>query len=179
MRWIACAALLTGTPLAAGSGSLVIAGGAVLPSNKAVYRAFLDRVPPASPMVVIIPSASGEHVAVICGSDGVHEAFPDACLPPSHKAVVAGIARAIALGQVAPWRTGSQNPENAGQHALVIDARHASRFVGQQRLDHAPLEVFQVISAHADVESPRSHPWQRWMLLGYAARKVANGDIEQ
>jgi hypothetical protein len=31
--------------------------------------------------------------------------------------------------------------------------RHTPRLVGQQRLDHAPLEVGQIISAHADVES--------------------------
>ena len=34
-----------------------------------------------------------------------------------------------------------------------IDARHASRLVGQQRLDNAPLEVGQIVSAHADAES--------------------------
>jgi hypothetical protein len=28
-----------------------------------------------------------------------------------------------------------------------------SRFVGQQRFDHAPFEVGQIISAHADAES--------------------------
>jgi hypothetical protein len=39
------------------------------------------------------------------------------------------------------------------QQAAVIDARHASRLVGQQRLDNAPLEVGQIVSAHADAES--------------------------
>lgn len=92
-------------------------------------------------------------VAVVRGGDGVHEVAPDACLSPSHEAVVAGGARAVALGQIAPGRTGSQHPEDAIQHAAIVHARHASRLVGQQRLDHAPLEVGQVVSAHANPES--------------------------
>jgi hypothetical protein len=54
---------------------------------------------------------------------------------------------AIALGQVAPRRTRAQHPEDAIQHPSVIDTRHASRLIGQKWLDHAPLEVRQVISA--------------------------------
>jgi len=34
-----------------------------------------------------------------------------------------------------------------------IDAWHATRFVGEKRLDQALLEVGQVISAHAEPES--------------------------
>src|SRR3546814_3963575 len=60
------------------------------------------------------------------------------CLPPSGEAVVTGGTWAIALRQVAPRRTGTQHPEDAVQHAPIIDARHPSRLVGQQRLDHAP-----------------------------------------
>ena len=106
----------------------------------------------------LLMSANGgavDHLdfAIVRGGDGVHQPVPYACLPPSIEAVVTGCARAVALWQVAPRRTGSQHPEDAVQHAPVIDARHASRLVGQQRLDHAPLEVGQVISAHADAES--------------------------
>jgi hypothetical protein len=43
--------------------------------------------------------------------------------------------------------------EDAVQHTAVIDARHASRLVGQQRLYNALLEVGQIVSAHADAES--------------------------
>jgi len=43
--------------------------------------------------------------------------------------------------------------EDAVQHTAIIDAQHASRLVGQQRFDHAPLEVGQVVSARADAES--------------------------
>ena len=92
-------------------------------------------------------------VAVVRGGDSVHQPVPDARLPPSHEAVVAGGARAVSLGQIALRRTGSQHPEDAVQRAAIIDARHAPWLVGQQRLDYAPLEVGQVVSAHADAES--------------------------
>lgn len=62
----------------------------------------------------------------------------------------------MALGQITPRRAGSQHPEDAVQHAPVIDAGHASGFVGQLRLDHAPLEIGQVISAHDELESEAS-----------------------
>lgn len=99
-------------------------------------------------------------VAIVRGGDGIHQPVPHACLPPSYEAVVAGGARAIALGQVTPRRTRAQPPEDAVQHAAVIDAWHASRLVGKQRLDHAPLEVGQVISAHADAESDARAIWK-------------------
>ena len=92
------------------------------------------------------------YVAVVGGSDGIHQTVPNTYFPPSREAIVAGGARAIALGYVAPWCTGSQHPEDAVQHAAVIDARHASRLVGQKRLNHAPLEVGKIVSAHADAE---------------------------
>ena len=91
--------------------------------------------------------------AVVRDSDGVHQPVPHARLPPSHEAVVTGGAWAIALRQVAPRCTRPQYPEDAVQHVAVIDARHSSRLVGQQRLDNAPLEVGQIVSAHADAES--------------------------
>ncbi len=92
-------------------------------------------------------------VAIVRGGDGVHQSIPNARLPPSIETVVAGSARAIALRQVAPRRTGAQHPEDAVQHAPVIDTWHTSGLVGQKRLDHAPLEVGQIISAHAERES--------------------------
>jgi len=92
-------------------------------------------------------------LAVVRGADGIHQPVPLACLSPSHEAVVAGGARPIAFRQVAPRRAGSQYPEDAVQQASVIDAGHTSGLVGQQRLDHAPLEVGQVVSAHGGPKS--------------------------
>ena len=64
-------------------------------------------------------------VAVVRDGDGVHQPVPHARLPPSHEAVVTGGASAIALRQVAPRCARPQYPEDAVQHAAVIDARHA------------------------------------------------------
>lgn len=64
------------------------------------------------------------------GGDGVHHPIPHTCFPPSHEAVVAGGAWTIALGQITPWRTGSQHPEDAVEHTPIIDPRHTAGFVG-------------------------------------------------
>jgi hypothetical protein len=48
------------------------------------------------------------------------------------------IGYAIALRQVSPRRTGSLHPENAVQHATVINAGHPSRLVG--RLMLSPIQ---------------------------------------
>lgn len=99
-------------------------------------------------------------VAIVRGGNGVHHPIPDTRLSPAHEAVVAGSARAIALRQVAPRRTRTQNPEDTVQHSPIIDAWDTSRFVGQQRLDHAPFKVGQVISAHAVAESEFFARWK-------------------
>jgi hypothetical protein len=92
-------------------------------------------------------------VAVVGSGDGVHHLIPYTCFPPPHKAIVTGGAWPVAFGQIAPRRTGPQHPEDAVQHAPVIDTRHASWFVGQERFDYTPLKIGQVISAHTDAES--------------------------
>ena len=88
-------------------------------------------------------------VTVVSGSNGIHHTVPDPGFPPSHEAVVTGGAWAIAVRQVSPRRTRSQHPEDAVQHAAVIDAWNASRLVGQKRFDHTPFEVGQIISAQS------------------------------
>ena len=83
---------------------------------------------------------------------------------------VAGGTRTIAVGQVAPRCARAQHPEDAVQHTPVVDTRHASRLVGQQRLDHAPFEVGQIISAHVELESA---PRPKWKRLPSAPRPCA------
>ncbi|BAB53738.1 mlr8101 [Mesorhizobium japonicum MAFF 303099] len=92
-------------------------------------------------------------VTVVHGGDGIHQPVPHTRLPPSHEAVVAGGSWAVALGQVAPRRTGAQNPEDAIHYTSVVYTRHTTRFVGEKRLDNVPFEVAKVISAHGDSES--------------------------
>src|SRR5262245_34673498 len=113
---------------------------------------------PATPPMIMaaIQPTCGSFMAL--GGDGVHHPIPYTRLPPPHEAVVAGSARAIPLWQITPTRAGSQHPKNAVQHAAIVDARHSARLVGQKRLDHAPFEVGQVISAHAYAESDFACP---------------------
>lgn len=88
------------------------------------------------------------------GSDGIHHSVPHSGFLPSYEvAIVRSGCRDISLWQVAPRRTGSQHPEDAVQYATIIDTRNASRFVRQQWLDHEPLKIGQIISAHAAAES--------------------------
>ncbi len=94
------------------------------------------------------------YIAIVGGGEDVHHPVPDARLSPSSDAIVAGGARTISFRQVAPRRTGPKHPKNTVQHAAIINTGHASRLIGQQRLDHAPFEVGQIVSAHAEPESP-------------------------
>jgi cyanophycinase len=62
MRFLLAALLVAlGVPAAcpAAPGSLVIVGGGLSPANAEVHRAFLGRRPSGSPLVAIVPSASG------------------------------------------------------------------------------------------------------------------------
>lgn len=73
-----------------------------------------------------------------------------------------------------------QHPEDVVQHATVIDTLHTPWLVGKPRLDHAPLEVGQVILANARAESEfgicqsRHTGWER-ATNGQAVRR--DGDL--
>ena len=69
-------------------------------------------------------------------------------LAPAIEAVVARGVRPVALRQVSPRRTGAQHPHDAVEHAPVVYTRDAARLVRQQRFDHAPLEVGQIVTVH-------------------------------
>src|SRR4051812_33688463 len=45
------------------------------------------------------------HRRVMTGSQRIHDLVPDASPPPTNEAVVTGVAGAIGLRQLAPWRT--------------------------------------------------------------------------
>ena len=52
--------------------------------------------------------------------DGGKEASPDACLAPAVKAAGDGGPAAIPLGEVAPWGTGTDDPQDAVQDASMV-----------------------------------------------------------
>lgn len=116
------------------------------------------------------------NVTVVRGGNSVHHPIPNTRLPPSHEAAVARRARTIALRQVAPRRSRAQHPENAVQHAPIIDARHASGFIRQQWLDNAPFEIGQVISAHAHAESEAGDTWKSVPATGPLENTQSSSD---
>src|SRR5690606_38726713 len=72
----------------------------------------------------------------------------DPGLSPAPVAAVDRRPRPVALGQIPPRRARAQNPENAVQDRPVIlprSPRLGSR--RQERLDHAPLSIAQLMTA--------------------------------
>jgi hypothetical protein len=53
------------------------------------------------------------HFAAMGLGHGVHQLVPYPGLAPAIEAIVGGRIRRVALRQIAPWRSGSQNPEDA------------------------------------------------------------------
>src|ERR1051325_7105326 len=88
------------------------------------------------------------HVAVVSLGDCGQNAVPDPGFAPPHEAVVAGCARTELLRQRPPRRARSQHPEDPVQHPTIIDSWNPARFVRQQRRDHSPLEIRQLVSPH-------------------------------
>ena len=88
------------------------------------------------------------YVAVVSLYDSVHKLIPDTLLAPAVETVVAGRVRPVAFRQVPPGGPGAEHPQDAVQYTPVVHSRYASGLVGQQRLDHAPLEVGQVVALH-------------------------------
>src|SRR5271154_409161 len=88
------------------------------------------------------------HITVVGLANGGHDAVPNPRLAPAHEAVVAGRVGAEILRQGPPWRARPQHPKDAIQHSPVINPRHAARLIRQQRRDHSPLEIAQLVSLH-------------------------------
>src|ERR1051326_535056 len=88
------------------------------------------------------------HIAVVSLGDCGYAAGPDPGFAPPHEAVVAGCARTEFLRQRPPRRARSQYPENPVQHPAIIDSWNPARFVRQQRRDHSPFEIRQLVSPH-------------------------------
>src|SRR5215471_10142775 len=86
------------------------------------------------------------NLAIVGLGNGVHQLIPNARFAPAIEAVVAGRVRAVALGQVAPWRTRAQNPEDAIEHLPVTFRPDAPAIAWKKWLYHTPLEVREVVA---------------------------------
>src|SRR5690606_10653098 len=98
---------------------------------------------------------------------GGKETLPDAGFAPALKAAVDRGPRAVALGQVPPWRTGAQNPQDAVQDAAMVCRRSScmGSLRRQQRLESCPLFIREFMSvSHAftvsTLSSLHTHPRQ-------------------
>src|SRR6516162_11288662 len=69
------------------------------------------------------------HRRIMGGGQRVHDAAPDASPSPANEAVVAGGVRTEVIGQVAPWCSGSQHPEDAIEDTPVVHPWHTARLV--------------------------------------------------
>ena len=66
----------------------------------------------------------------------VQQVLPGAVAPPAHAPIVAGLPRAVALGQVPSRRPSPQLPQNTVCHLAVLAQAPASpAALGQERLD--------------------------------------------
>lgn len=79
-------------------------------------------------------------------SQRVHDPAPNASPTPANETVVAGGIWAEAAGQIAPWCSRSQDPEDAVEDTPIVRPWYATRFVRQHRLDGHPFVVGEFIA---------------------------------
>jgi hypothetical protein len=94
-------------------------------------------------------------IAVIGFGNSRQKAIPHPRPSPSVEAVHAGRVRTVAIGNVRPGRSRPQPPEDPVQNPTVVDARHPTRLVGQQRRNHRPFEIRQIETSHSSL-----HRWK-------------------
>lgn len=79
----------------------------------------------------------------IHGSERLEEPDPDAFARPSREVVVQLLAQTIAGWGINPALTGAQHVDDAADHPPIIDARHGTRLVRQERRQALPLSIRQ------------------------------------
>jgi hypothetical protein len=89
------------------------------------------------------------HFAAMSFRHGVHQAIPDARFAPAIEAIVGSRVRAITLRQISPGRPRSQHPKDAIHHAPVVPSLGTRTPLRQNRFDHAPLEIREVVAHDA------------------------------
>src|SRR5262249_19478660 len=104
---------------------------------------------------------------VMSASQCIHDPAPDARSTPTNEAVVAGSVRTERIRQIAPRCPRSQDPEDATEDTTVIHPWHATRLVGQHRLDGSPLIIGEFV---AHDSSPRFKGGLNHRLLATSTR---------
>lgn len=79
----------------------------------------------------------------------LEQALPRAIARPAHKPIVTGLPRTVARRDVAPTRSGAQAPQDAIDHAPMLDISMATMWIGRQMGFQLPPLLFgKVSSAH-------------------------------
>ena len=82
-------------------------------------------------MLMHADNGSVEHLdgRIMGARQSFHNLGPHARSSPANEAIVAGRVRTEVVRQIAPWRSRSQNPEDAIEDTTIIHPRHAARLV--------------------------------------------------
>ncbi len=132
--------------------------GSVLPSPRDSALT-ADRRPLCGPRRVLVGpnTAAIDHrqrtvqgpVMGAVGLEGEQDAVPPPSLPPPPQPGVHGRPRPIPVGQIAPGRAGSQNPDDPVEHGPVIPrgASGAWALRGPQGREPLPLVVGEFVSS--------------------------------
>jgi hypothetical protein len=73
------------------------------------------------------------------------QCFHNLVSSPANEAIVASVWSKV-LGQIAPPRSRTQDPQDAIEHATIIYTRNAARLVRQHRFDAAPIILAEFIA---------------------------------
>jgi hypothetical protein len=82
----------------------------------------------------------------MCPCQRLQDAVPDAGPSPANEPIVASGAGTIDVWEVPPGSARTQHPEDAIEHAPIIDAGYAARFGREQRTNDAPLVIGKFIT---------------------------------
>ncbi|CAK7286792.1 hypothetical protein SGPA1_41052 [Streptomyces misionensis JCM 4497] len=109
------------------------------------------------------------HDGPVDGADGIRvlldvgqEPVPGAVGRPAAETFVDRLPRPVPLGQVPPCRTRGQLPQNPVDHLTAVPHRPAHPRRSQQRLDHRPRLIGQLMTTHHeqtnDADTLRTRP---------------------
>jgi len=83
---------------------------------------------------------------IVGGGKSIYDTAPDTSSPPANEAIVTGGVRTEVVRQVAPWRSGSLDSEDAIEDTTVVNPRNAARLVRQHGLDGSPFLVGEFVA---------------------------------
>jgi DDE superfamily endonuclease len=112
-----------------------------------LHHFIADGVWDATPLESELLNQADRLVGGIMGaSQSVHNLGLHARSSPANEAIVAGRVRTEVFRQIAPWRSRSQDPEDAVKDAAVVYPRNATRLVRQHWLDSSPFIIGEFVA---------------------------------